>query len=107
MISDKALQQVLDGAQKEADQGPCFCVDPVCEDDHEDPDQYPSHAITFVKPDGQLDKADNKTYLGKPWGVDGPYNFVIDHPQTYPDDAPRLVIVDRATGEWCCATACL
>lgn len=110
MISSKALQEVLDAAQVAADNGPCFCTEDDCEweeNGHGEPEEYPSHAVTFVKPNGDLDRAENKHCLGRPWGIDGPLGFVTDHPTTYTDDAPRMVIVDRATGAWCCATAYL
>jgi len=104
MITNKALQRVLDAAQKSFEEGPCYCLDEDCEDDHEEPEQYPSHCVTFVKPDGSLDEADNKHCLGKKWGIDGPLDYVTDHPISFPEDAPRMVIIDRATGDWVCAT---
>lgn len=108
MITRKALRQLLDGAQKAEDEGPCFCVDEDCEEDHEDPSLFPSHCITFVTPDGRLDTAENKAYLSsRGWGVEGSLEYVVDHPRSYPEDAPRMVIVDRETREWCPATAYL
>lgn len=101
MITAKALKQVLDAAQKSADEGPCFCDDEDCEYDHDDPSQAPTHAITFVTADGRLDKAENKKCLSRRgWGIDGPLEFVLDHPQCFPEDAPRMVVIERATGQW-------
>ncbi len=110
MITDRALQQVLAAAKKAVDEGPCYCLDEGCEFEelgHEDPEQYPTHCVTFVRPDGSLDEAENKHCLGPKWGIDGPLEFVTDHPTTYPDDAPRMVIIERATGAWACADAYL
>lgn len=104
MITSKALRQVLEAAQRSEDEGPCFCLDEDCEYGHDEPDRFPSHCVTFVNADGSLDVRENKEYLAHPWGVDGPLDYVTDHPISFPEDAPRMVIIDRATGQWCCAT---
>ena len=100
MITSKALQQILVGAQQSEDDGPCYCQAEDCEGDHEEPEMYPSHCVAFVTADGSLDKAANRHCLGKPWGIDGPLEYVLDHPQNFPDDADRMVVVDRETHEW-------
>jgi hypothetical protein len=103
MITQEALGQVLAGAQQAEEEGPCWCTDEDCDLGHEDPELYPTHVVTFVTPDGDLDEAENEEYLGQPWGTEGTLGIATDHPTTFPQDAPRMVIVDRATGEWVCA----
>lgn len=107
MITRKALQQILDAAQKAEDDGPCWCTDEDCELGHEDPALYPSHVVSFVTSDGRLDKASNEQYLCWSWGVDGAFEDVTEYPQNWPDFAERMVVVERATGQWYPATAYL
>ncbi len=100
MITDKALRQVLDAAQKAEDEGPCFCDDEDCDDGHEYGAEPATHVSTFVTPNGQLDKKLNRTYLGPDWGYDGDLETVTD-PALWPSEhVSNVVVVDRATGAW-------
>lgn len=101
MITNKALQQVLDEAQKVEDEGPCFCNNEDCEEPHADDEEPATHVSTFVTSSGQLDKKLNRKYLGSDWGYDGDLETVTDS-ALWPDGADNtVVVVERATGAWC------
>jgi hypothetical protein len=99
MITKKALRQVLDGAQKREDEGPCWCTDEDCEEPHSDGEERATHISTFVTSNGQLDTRLNKKYLGLTWGYDGDIETVTD-PALWPDNTTNVVVVERATREW-------
>ncbi len=107
MITKKALQQALAGAQEAEEEGPCFCVDEECEFGHEEGAVPATHVITYVTSDGRLDTAENKEVLGPRWGYDADLDGVLDFPQNWPEDAPRMVVIERETGQWYPATAYL
>jgi hypothetical protein len=100
VITGKALRAVLEAAQTAEDEGPCFCVDPDCEEPHAEDEVPATHVATFVTSSGQLDKKLNRKYLGPDWGFDGDLETVTD-PALWPGDGSNAVVVDRATGAWC------
>ncbi len=105
MITNKAAQQALNGVTAMENEL-CFCHDEDCEGYH--PDHGPAtHVITFVTPDGALDRAENSEYLGWPWGAGGDLVNALDYPQTFPEVADQMVVIERATGVWRVASSYL
>ncbi|MFJ5984279.1 hypothetical protein [Lentzea sp. NPDC092896] len=99
MITEQALIQVLEAAQQAEDEGPCFCLEPDCEEPHADDEEPATHVSTFVTSTGQVDTRLNKQYLGPDWGYDGDLETVTD-PALWPAGS-NAIVVERATGAWC------
>lgn len=104
MITSKAVQQVLDGITR-YEQDLCFSDDPECECELDHDAEPATHGITYVIPNGSLDKAANKYVFGPPWGGCGDLDTVLDQPNEFPDDRSRMVVIERHTRSWLPASA--
>lgn len=102
MINAKALKRHLKALGKELADN-CYCQDLNCEQELYHPYEgtdygVPPYGLTFVTPDGNLDEANNKEFIGRFWGVDAQLDEVIDQIDVLEDLAVNLVVIEHATG---------
>lgn len=102
MITNKALRRHLQALGKELADN-CYCEEADCELFHPYEDSglgVPPYGMTLVTPDGDIDKANNKEYVGHWWGTDGHVDAVHDQIDVLDDWAANLVVIEHATGNW-------
>lgn len=78
----------------------CECDDPENCGVYHDPEwEAVTHVIAFVKPDGSLDKRNNKTTFGYAWGEACTVDGVVDYLTNLHRWAADMVVLDLATGD--------
>lgn len=100
MLNASQIDTMVQGAAAYEAAMNCECDDPEECGIYHDPEWRPvTHAITFVKANGDTDKRNNRLTWGNSWGEACAVDDVLDYLTNLRRWADDMVVLDLATGE--------